>query len=134
MVVSIDRWGPAGWKFLHAVALSAPAQTTASERHDYETFFRSVGAVLPCPRCRAHYRRAYEDRPTHTFDSKERMSRWLVQVHNDVNQRRGKRSFTYEEAVQVHTAPRSTHTYAWAILLLGLLVVILYRSLFRGSN
>jgi len=99
---TIDRWGPAAWDFLHTVSFHFPEQPTPRDRREYKAFFQSLGAVLPCEKCRAHY---VEYTNNHPIDLTGRgaLARWLVGVHNAVNRRHGKREYSFVEAQALYS-------------------------------
>lgn len=85
------------------------------------TFLRSVGHVLPCKRCRAHYNAYMSARLTDPsspwLTSRETLSRFLVDLHNDVNARLQRpvvdyESVQYEYEVECNTG--RTNALLWA--------------------
>lgn len=100
MAPRLNQWGAAGWRFLHSVSFSYPAKPSFEERRHMFTFLRSVGHVLPCKRCRAHYNAYVEARlivpSSAPLASREALSRFLVDLHNDVNARLQRPSVHYD--------------------------------------
>ena len=95
------EWGPAGWTFLHCVGFAYPERATAEERQRMYAFLASVGSVLPCRRCRSHcesYVRSHmRGAGAACLAGREEVSRFLVEMHNEVNARLGKAQVPYEE-------------------------------------
>lgn len=85
----VEFFGPSGWKFLHAVSFAFPESPSSEDRKNYIDFYRSVGPVLPCPSCRAHYENYIAKHPIEA-DNTESMARWVYDLHEDVNRRAGK--------------------------------------------
>ena len=79
-----DLWGPACWKFLHAVTFSYPKAPTPEERASVAQMFALVGRWLPCAQCRDHFVAAIREDPPQT-ESREALSQWLCGIHNGVN-------------------------------------------------
>ncbi len=84
--------GQAGWTLLHTMAANYPDQPTAAQQARMEAFLHALGHLYPCPDCAAHFRRHTK---VHPVDSRTRegLSRWLCEAHNDVNTRNGKEAF-----------------------------------------
>ena len=90
--LSIEVWGPCAWKFLHAITFTYPLQPSQEEIENYKDFFMSVGHVLPCKQCGSHFLEEIRRMNTkQVFQNKDTLSSWLVDVHNKVNERNGKR-------------------------------------------
>ena len=105
--MAIDSWGPKAWGFLHAASFKYPDAPTMPERIAWSNLLRSLAVVLPCAVCRRHFaaelgRALAEGEHARVLDSRDALTRWLVDVHNDVNERNKKRVWAYEEVVQVY--------------------------------
>lgn len=102
------EWGPSAWKFLHTATFaygSNDGTITAAEKIAARSLFESLKHLLPCKNCCSHYCSALVERPLtdQILDSRESLSRWFVEIHNDVNVRLGKPVMPYEEAVKIYT-------------------------------
>lgn len=89
-------------------------------------FLRSVGDVLPCKRCRMHYN-AYVFQHVRTADSpplahREALSRFLVDLHNDVNRRLDRAAVPYEAVRHTYEVDCESHTW-WSIVLCTVVVL-----------
>ena len=94
----IKEWGPTGWNFMHAITFSYPTEPTDDDKKEAINFFRSIERLLPCMRCREHYKHGLEKHPVEKYvHSRDALSRWLVNFHNSVNARLGKPISSYEE-------------------------------------
>ena len=87
------NWGPPGWKFLHAVTFGYPTFPSTRTKKRYQAFFKMLAFVLPCPSCRREFAR--EPVTIEHFRNRDTLSRWLVKVHNRVNERLGKPKVSY---------------------------------------
>lgn len=94
---TVAEWGPAAWKFLHAVTFAYPETPTLAEQVAVEQMFGSLRFLLPCAQCRTHYETEIRAHPPDTR-SRATLSAWLVDLHNRVNLRLGKGTVTYREA------------------------------------
>lgn len=98
----VEFFGPSMWRTLHAVAFTYPNNPSEQERKNYIDFFRSVGNVIPCPSCGVHYRKYMDEHPLEA-DSKDSLSRWVYDLHQDVNKRSGKSGLTWEQVKDDYT-------------------------------
>lgn len=88
-------WGPSAWIFLHSVTLNYPDNQSSQHKENYKKFFESLGDVLPCPTCKKHYKENIIKNPIR-LDSKDDLTKWLIDIHNKVNETNGKELFSYE--------------------------------------
>ena len=84
--------GQAGWTLLHTMVANVAEQPTEGQRARIEAFLHALGHLYPCPDCAAHFRRHAKLHPI-VSDSREGLSRWLCEAHNEVNVRNGKEAF-----------------------------------------
>jgi FAD-linked sulfhydryl oxidase len=96
------NWGRPGWKFLHAVTFAYPKNPDLKTKLRYRRFFKMLKYVLPCPLCRAHYAKLVQHLGIKHMKNTGTLSRWLVDVHNKINVKLGKKVFSYEEVKQMY--------------------------------
>lgn len=105
---SIDSWGPALWRFLHASSFSYPETPDPKRQRQMFEFLKIVGTVLPCATCREHYEKYVathlDERAT---QSKSSLVQWITNLHNSVNRRTGKREWSLREVQRVYEAESS---------------------------
>ena len=136
-LMEVQHWGPAGWQFMHAVTFGYPEQPSMADKAHALNFFKSVGYVLPCDKCRAHYNDEVKRNPPDVH-SRDSLSRWLVKVHNKVNRENGKSEWSHEDVKQRHeltienqdkkcTTPPSVPTFNsyMMIFVIGILLKLL---------
>jgi hypothetical protein len=83
-----EFFGPCMWKTMHSIAFSYPEDPSAETRKSYIDFFRSLGPVIPCPSCGAHYETFLRDHPIEAAD-RESLARWVYAAHDNVNKIKG---------------------------------------------
>ena len=108
-------WGPAGWIFLHCIAQNYPQQPTTEQREHYRSFFRLVGAVLPCRYCRESYQEFINEPGTMLDDkvmaNRLTFSKWLYNIHNKINKKLGiSNCTTFKEVNEKYESFRSKCT------------------------
>ena len=105
---TIDKWGPAAWNTLHSFAHSSDEQIPPEKTKQWEAFLKSFGDLLPCPRCRQHFKKylsQHSDR-LGSCDTRRKLVVFLNDAHNDVNRRLGKRVWSLEEHMDVYSLSR----------------------------
>jgi LPXTG-motif cell wall-anchored protein len=106
----VEFWGPSTWKALHSIAYTAPVSPTIEQQREYVDFFRALGPVLPCPSCSLHYQTHLGEHPVDA-SSREALVRWVYDLHDSVNRRKGKVS-PPRAAVDEHYAGWSAARHA----------------------
>lgn len=100
---SIDSWGPALWRFLHASSFAFPEEPERVRRVQMHEFLRSVGQVLPCQTCREHYNQYIQEHLDESATAnRENLVAWVVELHNAVNRRTGKREWSVDEVRRMY--------------------------------
>ena len=98
-----EFWGPSGWKFLHSVTFQYPIKPTVNDKAHYKEFFNSLKHTLPCEKCAYHYTAHLRKFPIDSaLETREKLVRWLINVHNEVNKSLGKREYFYEEVIDIY--------------------------------
>jgi hypothetical protein len=92
-------WGPPMWISLHSITLNYPDKPTTCQQNMIKEFFWNLQFVLPCEMCRQHYSEMIRTHPPIVTDRKS-LVYWLIDRHNDVNRRLGKREYTYDEVIK----------------------------------
>ena len=91
-------WGPYFWFTLHTITLSYPDKPTYENKRQYNDFFIGLQNVIPCPKCREHYKNHLSNYPISTaLDSKEHLVIWLFNMHNIVNESLGKKKMEFSD-------------------------------------
>jgi hypothetical protein len=100
---SPQSWGPHGWKFLHYISLSYPENPTLKQKEDYRNFFISIKNVLPCHICSKHYEENIKKLPltSDIMNDKNKLIKWVIDIHNIVNESKGKEKLSYEKAIKI---------------------------------
>uniref|UniRef100_A0A7S0JH49 Sulfhydryl oxidase n=1 Tax=Calcidiscus leptoporus TaxID=127549 RepID=A0A7S0JH49_9EUKA len=93
--------GNSGWTLLHTLAANFADVPSLREQRAVEVFMRALGELYPCKLCAAHLR-AYMAANAVAADSRERLSLWMCEAHNDVNRRNGKETFFCDLGVLDH--------------------------------
>lgn len=102
-----DRWGGDYWRTMHAATFLYPEEPSETDKTRMLTFLRLVPFLLPCSACGLHFAQYIQSRETGLTDavlaSRDTLSRWLVEAHNDVNRRVGKPTVHYDRVRHFYT-------------------------------
>ena len=103
-----DKWGPHAWKFLHMVTFSYPDNPHPDIQEHFKQFFRSLGMVLPCAKCREHFiesfQRTVDNNTDDPFRNRESLTQWLIDIHNHVNKHNNKPQLSATRAKRLYTS------------------------------
>jgi hypothetical protein len=100
MSISPSCFGPPTWILLHMISFGYPEKIIDTQYYEtygmygsdikkntYE-FFRTLGAVIPCPHCREHYKTNFKGLDKN-LDTRSKFTRWVYDLHNIVNHQNG---------------------------------------------
>lgn len=94
-------WGPRLWEALHCITFDYPIKPTEEDKYNMKNFLTSLKTVLPCIYCRKNYSRNLNENPMQ-LDSRKDLVLWLIDIHNEVNGKEGRRHYTYEEVLNIY--------------------------------
>lgn len=96
-----EFWGAAAWRFLHVGAAYVPEQVPRDQSRRLQGFLLGLPDMVACPTCQNHARAfvdAHKDELPSITRTRTNLFRFLVDFHNYVNKRQGKRLMSYKEA------------------------------------
>ena len=99
-IVDPVLWGPHVWRFLHVAASLPPSRLRAREK--WRAVLEALRTALPCPECTGHYQAWHRSHPFRSMMGSSGVRRaairWVLDLHNDVNKRRGVAIWTQAQA------------------------------------
>ena len=95
-----NLWGPQLWFFLHTISFNYPLKPKKEDKERMITFLYGLQPVIPCKICRDHFKRNLAESPPR-LDNRKDFSEWMIDAHNEVNGRTGKKILTYDEAISI---------------------------------
>ncbi len=105
-------WGPKLWFFMHSIAINFPDNPSYQEIRNYEEFFNNLKFIIPCDKCKMHYKMYLEKNPViNHLKNADLLFNYTVKLHNDVNKRLNKKIYTNEEAIKIYTDIYNGKTY-----------------------
>jgi len=101
-----SKWGPHAWAFLHMLTFSYPEIPHPEVRREFQAFFAALRTVLPCAKCRRHFAEKFDQTMNEMgddpFASRDSLTRWLIDIHNDVNASQGKPKLLRDQARRLY--------------------------------
>jgi mitochondrial FAD-linked sulfhydryl oxidase len=88
----VEVLGRATWTFLHTTAAYYPEKPTPTQRANMLMLIRSLPVVYPCAWCAQDFGKCIDHSPP-DVSSRTKLSLWLCQRHNEVNEKLGKAIF-----------------------------------------
>ena len=133
-----SQWGPSAWLFLHSVSFQYPENPTDQDKNNYKIFFDSLQNILPCPNCREHYQTNLKENPI-DLESRESLIKWVIDLHNLVNQKNSKKEYSYDEVKDLYQSKynysikenESVESNIKFVLILILMILIIFYFLKR---
>ena len=90
-------WGAPTWYFFHTIAEKIKVEYFADSKVPLFNLIKSVCMNLPCPSCTEHATQYIEKININSIKSKEDFIMLYFNFHNEINKRKNKPIFTYEE-------------------------------------
>ena len=98
-----EEWGPSAWTFLHTISFAYPENPDEATRAGMQQFFASLGHVLPCQKCRLNYHKHLQEIREDPFKNRDTLTRWVVELHNQVNKAQHKQLYEYNDVKDMYT-------------------------------
>lgn len=98
-----EEWGPHLWYYLHTVANNYPENPTKLQCQKMKEWLTALEFTIPCGDCSKHFSNYIKGVSSHLDDicsSKHALTRLFVDIHNKVNERKGRRTYSVEDAVR----------------------------------
>ena len=134
MAQTPNEWGPPLWYKLHMKTLRYPKVANYKEKVLAIKYFKEIEKLLPCEKCKIHYRQNLESNPVeYHVDTRDELVRWLINLHNKVNAQTGKRILSYEEAIRLYVPPPPPEPSKLPIIAIILLIIIIIVCLLNKS-
>lgn len=99
-------WGPAFWFSLHTSAAHYPENPSQIVRERMKNRILAIPYEVPCSTCRPHassFIEANRDNLDKIVSNKHELGKFYVDFHNKVNERYGKKKWTYEDAYKKYS-------------------------------
>lgn len=99
------QWGPHLWTYMHYAAANYPEQPNEQEIQDMIMWLCSLPVTIPCVNCQIHYKRYIEKSKPYLYricSNRTSLFNFLVDIHNQVNQRNNKPLVSYEDARRMY--------------------------------
>jgi len=87
-----EALGNATWTFLHTTAAYFPSKPTPTQRVSMLSLIQSLPILYPCWHCASDFGDAIKASPP-DVRSREALSKWMCERHNEVNVKLGKAEF-----------------------------------------
>lgn len=100
-----SQWGPHLWYYLHFSSANYPDTPSTEQQKAMRDWLCSLSVTIPCKSCSNHFHQYIE---RHKQDlgticsSRDNLFRFLVDVHNKVNSRKGKSPMTHQAARELY--------------------------------
>ena len=90
-------WGPPQWMALHQLLRGYPRENPSPEKQAaLKSYVQGLAGIIPCNACAQHWK---DHADTVATGSRAEALKWSIDVHNSVNNRTGKKMYSYAEAL-----------------------------------
>ena len=121
-----NLWGKYYWGTIHYTTISYPEIPTEYDKINTKQFLESFQYVLPCAKCKIHFAENLKkfQLTDEILSSKEKLIKWGVDLHNQVNINTGKKVITVSAALNIYTN-KNNYNYDYKQILTIILCIIL---------
>ena len=135
-----EVWGPGAWTFLHTITMNYPNNPNIDQKNNHKQLFENLSYTIPCEKCANHYSDNLKKYPLDpALESKTLLTRWLIDIHNEVNKKNGKRVYSYEEVDKIYKDMYAMNNYNiivnnkinWNTILIIIVIILIGYFLFR---
>jgi hypothetical protein len=102
--MSMNKWGPPVWMFLHTLAEKIKEDEFSKIAPSLFTLIRTVCNNLPCPECSMHAKLFLSKIDFAKIKTKDDLKRILYIFHNAVNKRKNKPAFNINYIARYSTS------------------------------
>lgn len=95
------QWGPHLWMYMHYAAANYPMNPTTRDIEEMCEWLCTLPVTIPCDSCRKHFKQYIErkkDQLPKICSNRHSLFKFLVDIHNKVNERNKKPVLQYDEA------------------------------------
>ena len=93
----LNEWGPIAWELFHYITYTYKPEL----KEYYVIFFSTLYSIIPCPHCSGDIKNiltSMENYPRRHIINKDKLIKWVINIHNSVNSKLNKAQFTKKEA------------------------------------
>ena len=136
-----EVWGPGAWTFLHTITINYPDNPNEDHKFYHKQLFENLRYTIPCEKCANHYSENLKKYPLDpALESKTTLTKWLIDIHNEVNKKNGKRIYSYEEVEKIYKDMYSmknnnniivNNEINWNIILIIIVIILIGYFLYK---
>jgi hypothetical protein len=122
-----EIWGNSFWKVIHIIGYNYPDNPTDEDKKNIKDFFDLIGHLLPCEKCRMHYKNhmlTYKLTGDNVMNKKS-LFLWTINLHNIVNLSLGKNMLSEEDVINKYIHKNKTDKKNIIIIILLILIIVL---------
>jgi hypothetical protein len=103
-------WGPHAWFFIESIIISYPKNPTIEEKKSYVNFFNSLPDILPCQKCREHFKHFLNRYPLDNsiLKSKDKFITWILSAHNNVKKENNSKNINIKKFYEFYNKQYNT--------------------------
>lgn len=125
-------WGSSFWNTIHYIAINYPNNPSNDEKTNIKSFFLLLQYILPCNKCREHYKQNLINFPLTdiVLSCKNNLFEWTNILHNAVNKMNNKKHFKLEDAIKKYNNLEKKSNKN-NLIILGIIVIIVLILYFK---
>jgi hypothetical protein len=101
-MVSQSVWGPHIWKFFHSLTIKLNPTSYPNVGNQLFFYIKRFCGILPCPECSMHSKHFFSRINDKSINTKEKLVNLIYIFHNNVNVRKKKPIFDYNNITNLY--------------------------------
>jgi len=124
--INPKKWGKSYWEMSHYLTLAYPDMPTNHDKLIVKTHFENLKYLLPCENCRSHYSEYMSIYPLtdDILNSRYKLIKWLIDLHNSVNKRLGKKEYQINEIISMYLSDNNNIINYELLQLIFLIIIV----------
>ena len=111
-VITKTDWGNATWFVMHYMSANLPVTLNPTVSTSFKAFVVCLSFLIPCEECKSHMNKYIENSEIDTYlKTGNDAFGWTWYFHNQVNQRTGKPTVDFNQALSMYTIPKRGYSF-----------------------
>jgi hypothetical protein len=131
-----EIWGKSFWKVIHLIGYNYSDNPSDEDKKNVNDFFDLIGQLLPCEKCRLHYKNHMMTYKLTDNDliSKDTLFKWTVNLHNVVNSTLNKKQLTEQDVIDKYIFKNKKYNNKNIIIILLLISILILLIIILKKN
>lgn len=121
-------WGPKFWFVIDTIIFSLPDNLNKQQEENLKAFLISLKILLPCDKCRKHYKKYMYDTNFSELDFSQKINSqiWVNKLRNNIKNHQGKINFEVDKTENLYNDLYKETRYLDIFIIVGFIAIIFF--------